>query len=108
MCPQFRNMRKFTYRVGLVGWSGPVSCDRFSQQCCHTPQWVMQVRVAMDALDAAPHPAPHTLPTPGPAPQTVGLLPTHCPPALDSPALAAAYAQSGFAYMDVSAGLLAE
>lgn len=65
-------------------------------------------QLAMDALNAAPHPAPHTLPTPGPAPQTVGLLPTHCPPALDSPALVAAYAQSGFAYMDVSAVLVAE
>ncbi|PRW59064.1 HASTY 1-like isoform X1 isoform B [Chlorella sorokiniana] len=32
--------------------------------------------------------------------QTVGLLPTHCPPVMDSPALAAAYAQSGFAYID--------
>lgn len=32
--------------------------------------------------------------------QTVGLLPTHCPPAMDSPALQAAYAQSLFAYID--------
>ncbi len=34
--------------------------------------------------------------------QTVGLLPTNCPPAMDSPALQAAYAQSMFAYVDVS------
>jgi hypothetical protein len=37
--------------------------------------------------------------------QTVGLLPTHCPPAMDSAAIQAAYVQSGFAYMDVSFGL---
>ncbi|KAL4423234.1 hypothetical protein ABPG77_000026 [Micractinium sp. CCAP 211/92] len=32
--------------------------------------------------------------------QTVGLLPTNCPPAMDSPALQAAYSQSIFAYVD--------
>ena len=44
---------------------------------------------------------PLSLAASGPYLQTVGLLPTHCPPAMDSPALAAAYAQSGFAYIDV-------
>jgi len=33
--------------------------------------------------------------------QTVGLLPTHCPPAMDSPTLQAAFAQSVFAYIEV-------
>lgn len=37
-----------------------------------------------------------------PTMQTVGLLPTNCPPAMDSPALQAAYSQSIFAYVDVS------
>lgn len=31
----------------------------------------------------------------------MGLLPTHCPPAMDSAAIQAAYVQSAFAYIEV-------
>ena len=35
------------------------------------------------------------------AAQTVGLLPTHCAPAMDSPVIQAAYVQSAYAYVEV-------
>lgn len=44
---------------------------------------------------------PGCLPGLPPLLQTVGLLPTHCPQAMDSAAIQAAYAQSAFAYIDV-------
>ena len=92
-----RHMREFTYQVGVGGTHGTqapwllsmgavLGCSGLASACLRRLHFRLELLAWHPAFCSA---------------QTVGLLPTHCPPAMDSPALAAAYAQSGFAYIEV-------
>ena len=86
-------MREFTYQVPAFGYLLCGRClEHLNQLRC------IVVALGFPAADLGTDwPAPA-----GPVLQTVGLRPTHCPPAMDSAAIQAAYVQSGFAYIDVS------
>lgn len=100
-----RHMREFTYQVGgeEAGQRGGDYGSRSAGQACFSTAVSLGAgRLGLQPPTATCAASPPLLVLP---PQTVGLLPTHCPPAMDSPTLQAAHAQSAYAYVDVRLGV---